>query len=362
MIDAHIVKRLRSPRGDQTFELDVHLQAGAGVTVVLGESGAGKTLMLNCLAGFVRPDQGRILVDDRLLFDAAAGVHIPPERRRCGYILQEHALFPHMSVRRNLMFAASCSSKRQTGRLERHRRVNEALEMFEISDLGARMPHQLSGGQKQRVSIARALVTQPTLLLFDEPTQGLDLRLRSSFYDVVETVKRQLTVPIVIVTHYLDECFEIADTLCLLSKGKLLQAGPKGDVVARPVSVEAARVLGIHVLLPAEVTYLDPTNNRSRLKVFDQEIAGPYLRGRLLGDHGWLCVRENDITVVGASVRANNALVSTVERVMDTARGQRLQFEGDFLIAVERGSRDDYRPGARVALQIPPEAVHFLAR
>src|SRR6202521_5379703 len=168
MLQARLRKSF-APRPDSAgFTLDLEFAAAAGVTVLFGPSGAGKTLILDSIAGFVRPDEGRILLDDALLFDGATGVHLPPQARNCGYVFQNYALFPHMSLRENLEFAAE-----RRPRLERHRRVNEMLERFRLTEAAGRNPHELAGGQRQRCSIARALIGGPRLLLLDEPTQGL---------------------------------------------------------------------------------------------------------------------------------------------------------------------------------------------
>jgi molybdate transport system ATP-binding protein len=365
MIDCRIVKCLPSVRDETPFELNIRLETDAGVTVILGPSGAGKSLMLNCLAGFVRPDDGRILVEDRLFYDAASGVHLPPERRRCGYILQEHTLFPHMSVRGNLNFAAKSAGERSSraGRLGRYRRINELMEAFEIADLGNRMPRQLSGGQKQRVSIARALVANPCLLLLDEPTQGLDHRLRAAFYEVVLTAKRRLAAPIVIVTHDLDECFEIADTLCVISEGKLLQAGKKQDVLIRPVSSEVVQILGQHVTAPAEIVFLDPVNQRSRLRIGAHELEGPYLRGHLLGDQGLVCVRQSDISVgSSASAIPGSDMILSVAGIAETVRGVRLRFDNGLETEVSANDYEPIRSAREVAVRIPRAAIHFVSR
>src|SRR6185437_2326367 len=298
MIDARIIKRLPATQGSEPFELNIHLRSESAVTVLLGASGAGKTLTLNCLAGFTHPDEGRILVQDQLFFDAAAGVHLAPQKRRCGYIFQDHALFPHMTVRQNLSFAIQSSPPPRPGRLDRHRHIQEMLEAFELADLSSRQPHELSGGQKQRASIARALVIQPSLLLLDEPTRGLDARLRASFYQILLSTKAKLKVPMIIVTHALDECFELADTVCVIDRGRLLQTGPKEQVLARPGSIELARLLGIYNLLPAEITHLDPGRKLSRLRLGSQEIEGPYLPATLRGDSGWLCVPRHELKVL----------------------------------------------------------------
>src|SRR5579859_3539243 len=167
MIHARIRKTF-PPRTDSSgFALDLEFQAGAGVTVLFGPSGAGKTLVLDSIAGFLRPDEGRILLDDAILFDAASSVHLAPQARNCGYVFQNYALFPHMTLRQNLEFAAD-----RIARLERHRKIGEMLEKFHLGEVAGRRPYELSGGQKQRCSIARALIGAPRVLLLDEPARG----------------------------------------------------------------------------------------------------------------------------------------------------------------------------------------------
>lgn len=205
MVQARLRKTFPVRPDSAGFSLDLEFQATGGVTVFFGPSGAGKTLVLNCIAGFVRPDEGRILLDDEILFDGAAGVHLAPQARRCGYVFQNYALFPHMTLRQNLKFAAE-----RRPRLERHRHVNEMLERFRLVDAAGRRPHEVSGGQRQRCSIARALIGEPKVLLLDEPTQGLDAPLRAEFYDALRQVRADFKTPMLLVTHDLEECFEWA--------------------------------------------------------------------------------------------------------------------------------------------------------
>jgi molybdate transport system ATP-binding protein len=186
MIQARIHKRLAPGPESAGFSLELELKAAAGITALFGPSGAGKTLTLDSIAGFVRPDQGRILLDDQILFDAASGVHLAPQARRCGYVFQNYALFPHMTLRKNLEFAAE-----RIPRLERHRKVTEMIERFHLADVSGRRPHQLSGGQKQRCSIARALIGSPRVLLLDEPARGLDAPLRAELYAVLRQVRAE---------------------------------------------------------------------------------------------------------------------------------------------------------------------------
>ena len=364
ILDARIVKRLPARNGSPPFELNIHLRSESLVTALLGSSGAGKTLTLNCLAGFVHPDEGRILVKDQLLFDAATKVHVAPHLRRCGYIFQDHALFPHMTVRENLRFASDAAKRPKTSRIERHRRINDVMDSFELGGLAGRHPHELSGGQKQRAAIARALVGDPRLLLLDEPARGLDSRLRSSFYEVLQKTKDELKVPMVVVTHELDECFELADSVGLIENGRLLQTGTKQQVMASPATVELARSLGIYVLMAAEITLLDPGRNMSKLRVAEQEIRGPYLPGHLLGDRGWLCVRRQELKVLpySASTPGENQLKFRVEGISHTARGVRVRFADDVTADASESEFAELLGDDILRLQIPSSAIHFLSK
>lgn len=360
-IDARLVKRFAAGPESEAFELNVHLRAGVGVTVLLGPSGAGKTLTLNCLAGFAQPDEGRILVNDELYFDASTRVHLPPRRRRCGYIFQDHALFPHMTVRENLRFAAFAAGSDKSGRLNRHRRINELLDAFELSELAARRPAQLSGGQKQRAALARVLAGEPRMLLFDEPTRGLDARLRQAFYEVLRKTRERLGLPLVLVTHDLEECFELADSVFLMDRGRFLQSGSRELVFQRPASTDVARFLGVYNIIPAEIAALDPSQNTSRLRVLNDEIEGPYLPGHLIGDHGFLCIRQFEMKVLPPGAQADrNQLMLRVLSSSPSSYGVRLAFEHDVFAAVSETEYKQLRGSECLRLEIPSSAVYFI--
>ena len=362
-IDARLVKRFPAERDSEAFALDIHLRAGAGITVLLGPSGAGKSLTLNCLAGFARPDDGRILINDEIYFDAAAKVYVSPQRRRCGYIFQDHALFPHMSVRENLAFAAAAAPREANRGLGRRRRINELLELFELTELAARRPAQLSGGQKQRAALARILVSEPRVLLLDEPTRGLDARLRAAFYDILQKTRERLNIPVLLVTHDLEECFELADSVCLMDRGRFLQSGSRDAIFARPANIDVARSLGIYNIIPASISALDPSRNTSRLEVLGHEVEGPYLPGHLIGDHGVLCVREAEIRVRPIETRAaQNRLTLRVIRAIASSRGLRIAFEHEIFANVTEAEWEQLRASDRLSLEIPGSAVYFIGK
>jgi len=323
VIRARIVKRYSN------FTLNVELEAGPGVTVLFGASGGGKTLTLDCLAGFVTPDEGRILLDDEILFDAAARVNFSAQRRNCGYVFQDHALFPHMTVRHNLLFAAE-----RHARLERHKRVQEMLERFRISEFAGTLPAALSGGQKQRCSIARALVAEPRFLLLDEPARGLDLSLRNELHELVRQIRAEFQIPILVVTHDLAECFALGNTVIVLSAGKILQSGTPGVVYRNPASAEVAQILGIANQFEAEILALDPGRNSSRLRILGREFAGAYLPGHLLGDQVRLCVPASQLTVARES--GPNRVAARVAAVTELPDGVRVRFEPELTVEMSK--------------------------
>lgn len=331
MIDARFSKKYPG------FNFDVQLQAGTGITAVFGPSGAGKSLLLDCIAGFVKPDGGRLLIEDQLLFDAKAGVNVPPRLRHCGYVFQNYALFPHMTLRENMMFAASCLSGR-----ERHRRVNEALDRFRIMDSADRKPHEVSGGQKQRCSIARALIGTPKVLLLDEPARGLDAPLREDLY----TMLREITTPVILVTHSLRESLDLANEMIVVREGSIVQKGSPAEVTEKPASVELARLFGIYNVLPAEIRLLDPGRNTSVLRVGEWEVQGEYIPGHLKGDRVHLLVAPQQLRARARSGKANpNEIAAKLVRGIDTPYYTRLEFQGDLAVEMPPGQvthNEDY--------------------
>jgi molybdate transport system ATP-binding protein len=224
--------------------LDVEWSAGAGVAALFGPSGAGKTLTLQCLAGLVRPDAGRIVVDGQVLFDAAAGIDVPPQRRRVGYVFQGYALFPHLTVRDNVGFGL-----RERSRADRTRRVDEVLARLGLDALAERYPRELSGGQRQRVALGRALATDPALLLLDEPLSALDLPLRQALRDELRTVLSDWGIAAVLVTHDLGEAYRLGDRIVVYEEGRVIQAAPRAELLWQPSSRAVARIMGIRNLV-----------------------------------------------------------------------------------------------------------------
>jgi molybdate transport system ATP-binding protein len=241
-LDVRIIARLPA------FTLDVTWTAGDGVAVLFGPSGAGKTLTLACLAGLLRPDAGRIVVGDRVLFDAAAGIDVPPQARRVGYVFQGYALFPHLSVADNVAFGL-----RDAPRAQRTDKTRDVLRRLGLAELADRRPQELSGGQQQRVALARALAIDPTLLLLDEPLSALDAPLRRALRDELRTILRDWGTAAVLVTHDFTEAYRIGDRIVVYDAGRVVQSAPRAELLWRPASESVARIMGIRNVLHGTV-------------------------------------------------------------------------------------------------------------
>jgi molybdate transport system ATP-binding protein len=196
-----------------------------GITTLFGRSGAGKTVLVNLLAGLDRPDEGRIAVDGVVLFDSEAGIDLRPQQRRLGYVFQEGRLFPHMSVRRNLAYGMKGARDGTE--------FNRIVDMLDLSGLLDRGPRDLSGGEKQRVAIGRALLASPRLLLMDEPLAALDMGRKAEILPFIERLRDELAIPIVYVSHAMEEIVRLADTLVIVSDGKIAAVGPVEELMSR---------------------------------------------------------------------------------------------------------------------------------
>lgn len=229
------------------FTLDAAFQAPTGATTVLvGESGAGKTTVLKLLAGLERLDQGTVRLDEDLYADAAAGLHVPPWRRDIGYVAQDYALFPHLSVYENVAFGLRASG--MAGRRIRAL-AEDALERVGVPRLSRRMPGQLSGGQQQRAALARALVLSPRLLLLDEPLSALDVQTRRAMRVELRDLLRQLSCSTIYVTHSSLEAVVFGDQIVVLDGGRVAQAGTRDDLLRHPRSPFVAELVGTNLFV-----------------------------------------------------------------------------------------------------------------
>jgi molybdate transport system ATP-binding protein len=210
------------------FRLDAAFDSEGGLTALFGRSGAGKTSLVNAIAGLIRPERGRITLDDTVLTDTERRVFVPTRRRRIGYVFQEGRLFPHLTVRQNLLYGRwFAAEKGRPGEIE------HVVELLGIGDLLARRSANLSGGEKQRVAIGRALLAHPRLLVMDEPLASLDEARKAEILPYIERLRDETRIPIVYVSHQVAEVARLATTLVVLSEGRVAAAGPTAAIMGR---------------------------------------------------------------------------------------------------------------------------------
>jgi molybdate transport system ATP-binding protein len=212
------------------FALDASFKSESRVTAIFGPSGSGKTSVLNVIAGLLRPERGRVAVDGAVLLDTAAGIFLPPHRRRVGYVFQDGRLFPHLSVKGNLLYGRIFAR-----RLRQHAAFEEIVDLLDLGPLLRRGPSALSGGEKQRVAIGRALLSSPLLLLLDEPLSSLDERRKEEVMPFLEKLRDQARMPIVYVSHVFSEIERLAGTVVLMAGGQVRAVDRASDVKAEAI-------------------------------------------------------------------------------------------------------------------------------
>lgn len=221
------------------FRLDVSFETDDSILGLLGASGCGKSVTLKCIAGIERPDEGRIVLNDRVLFDSDEKIDLPPQKRRVGYLFQQYALFPTMTVEKNI-----ASGAQRLPPPQRHSAVENMMKKFQITPLRNLYPAQLSGGQQQRTALARILINEPELLLLDEPFSALDSHLRDHMEREVMDILRDFGGDALIVSHSRDELYRMADSIAVYNQGKIEAMGEKHELFRNPVTHTAARLTG----------------------------------------------------------------------------------------------------------------------
>lgn len=308
----------KSFRGDITpqFQLDVDVEVSPGITILFGPSGAGKSTLLDCIAGLTPPDAGRIAIDGKAVFDSNENVNLAPQNRRVAYVFQTLALFPHMTVERNVAYGLPGAAERTKAA-----RVAEILQMFHVEQLRERKPREISGGEKQRVALARSLVTPPRVLLLDEPLTGLDAELKGSIIDDLRAWNAAHKIPILYVTHSREEVDALGERMIAVEHGRIVSEGTPREVLEAPRRRRLAQAAGFENLLSATVLDLREPDGVMRVRLADANCeievplghAGP-------GDCVRIAIRAGDILLATESPRglsARNVLegrVTSLER------------------------------------------------
>ena len=252
----------------EAFMLEVSFEMENELVVLFGPSGSGKTTLFKCISGITDPDSGKIKVGCNVYFDRDGKINLPIQKRSLGYVFQNYALFPHMNVRKNIECGLKGWEKEA-----REERVMKMLSLFSIEELEIRYPSQLSGGQKQRVALARALAPRPELLLLDEPFSALDKRIRTELIEKIKSLQNELEIPLLFVTHNLEEAFLLADRILVLDRGKVQQFGTPDEIFSHPTNQCVAELVGMsNIFDDARVEGYDGASRGTILKSGDMTI------------------------------------------------------------------------------------------
>lgn len=344
MSSSSLVASIRKQRRDTTpFVLDVSFEAPPGITILFGPSGAGKSTLLDCLAGLVRLDAGKIAIGEYVLFDSAEQINLPPQKRRIAYVFQSLALFPHLTVEQNVAYGL-----RDIAEKDRHARIEEILPAFRIANLRNQKPSQISGGEKQRTALARSLVTNPRLLLLDEPLTGLDSELKAAIVEDLRAWNAAKRIPILYVTHSREEVDALGERVIAMDEGRVVSHGTPMDVLDAPRRKRLAQAAGFENLLSATVLDLREHDGVMRIRLGNSscEIEVP-LAHASTGDRVQIAIRAGDILMASQHPQGLSA---------------RNVLEGKILSMEQRGTMciARVRCGVTFVVHVTPGAVRAL--
>jgi len=345
--------------------LDAEIRCGPGELVALvGPSGSGKTTILRAIAGLVKPGEGVIRCNGSSWLDTEKRASLPPQRRRVGLVFQEYALFPHLSVAGHLTLAMG-----EVARTARPEKVRRLLEQVHLAGLEDRRPHQLSGGQRQRVAVARALARDPRVLLLDEPFSAVDQMTRRRLQRELGALRERLEIPMLLVTHDLDEASALADQMVILHDGRTLQSGSPEGIMARPASALVARLVGHENILDARVLEHREAEGESLVEWDGRLLRTPFTPALAPGDRtacvvpaaGILLVRRDRVP----ARRTDNPLDGSVSEcvvlgeravlMVELSGGGRLRFP----VPLHVCHRMELVAGSTVKLDLVKEALHL---
>ena len=353
---------------DSPIPLDVSLSCNTGeILVILGPSGSGKTTILRAVSGLHTPASGNIRCHGEQWLDTAAGINLPVQRRRIGMVFQQYALFPHMTALENILIALqryAPGSKRVT--------AEKLLRTMNMEGLGGRYPHQLSGGQQQRIALARALARDPRVLLLDEPFSAVDQQTRRKLVRELVTLRRQFRVPVIHVTHDLNEARRIADRLCVIHHGKTLQSDTPDQVMNQPDNADVASLIGHYNIFRAKVAGHDHEAGTTRIEWNDQTLDAPHRPAFEAGEEtDWVIPSESIIlhrrdrpsrgereNPVRGHIEELIPLGENTSITMATGRGQSLYLT----LPTHVARRNKLSQGGDIAVSLLSESIHLMKR
>lgn len=352
----------RFPGGPVIRAAGLRLLAPGGTTVLFGASGSGKTTVLRCLAGLERPDEGTIRWQDDVWFDAAARRNLPPQKRLVGFVPQDYALFPHLTVADNIRYGLNALTD-----AEQKKRVGEALVWLGLEGLEKRLPNELSGGQQQRIALARAVVRRPRLLLLDEPLAALDTPTRQRLRGELRRLLTQLAIPTLLVTHDRQEALALGDHLIVMAEGQIVQEGPVQEVFSHPQNLAVAGIVAVETVQSGRVV----ERRDGLVSVLIGEIKLTALERDLLPEAQTVhvCIRAEDVIVTAreeGQSSPRNRLPATVRAVLPEGALVRVDLDCGFpltaLLTKPACEELALQPGVRVFAWVKAPHVHLIAR
>jgi molybdate transport system ATP-binding protein len=346
------------------FVLDVDVSAPAGFTILFGASGAGKTTLLDCLAGLTTPDAGTIHVGSQVFFDAHTGVNLPVSKRNVGYVFQDLALFPHLTVQGNLAYGLD-----RFPPSDREQRIGSILDAFRIRDLRKRRPQEISGGERQRVALARSLVIDPCILLLDEPLAALDAPTKARILGDLRAWNEAHRIPILYVTHSREEVFALGERVVVLDRGRVLAQGTPHEVMGAPRQETVAQLAGFENIFDATViaAHEDRGTMTCRLAGGQVELETPLVRAEP-GSPLRIGVRAGDILLATQrpeGLSARNVLPGKVGSVVrrDVIIAARVNIGVELEVHLTLAARDALQlaPGREVWLVVKTHSCHLMS-
>jgi molybdate transport system ATP-binding protein len=351
----------------QEFVLEIDLQAAPGFTIFFGPSGAGKTTLLDCVAGLAQPDSGRIALGDRVLFDAAQGTDLPVAKRRVGYVFQSLALFPHLTVEKNVQYGLM-----HVPQARRAARASAILQAFRIAQLAQRYPREISGGESQRTALARTLVTDPAVLLLDEPLTALDAATKAKIIDDLRAWNQAHRIPILYVTHSREEVFALGERVIVLDAGRIVAQGTPHEVIEAPHQETVAQLVGFENIFDTVVEAVSPQRGTMTCRVAGDGgpvfLETPLVAGGV-GSALRVGIRAGDILLATAppvGLSARNVIpgrITSLEQ-RDVIVSARVKCRVEMEVHLTMAARDSLQlaPGREVWLVIKTHSCHLMQR
>ena len=349
----------------QDFKLDVTFESGPGFTILFGASGAGKTTLLDCIAGLVTPDAGSISIGNRTLFDSDQRINTGVPLRRVGYVFQSLALFPHMTVEANVRYGLNHLPSREAAD-----RVARILETFRIAPLAGRSARDISGGESQRAALARTLVTDPEILLLDEPLAALDAPTKSQIIDDLREWNRAHHIPILYVTHSREEVFALGERVIVLNDGRIVAEGTPHEVINAPLHETVAQLAGFENIFDAMVEAVRPERGTMTCRVPGEGaplmLETPLVRGGV-GSTLRVGIRAGDIllaTSAPVGLSARNVIPGRIHSLeqRDVIVSARVKCRVEMEVHLTLAARDslELAPGKEVWLVIKTHSCHLM--